>query len=404
MKGNNTEKVKSDNRRSILSTIYTHGPISRIEIAEKLSLTPPTITGHVSRLMAEGLIVETESEIPLQTGLGRRRVAIDFNPGAAYLIGLDISPIATYVCVSDLRGNIMAEKRMIRVPDDYDEAVGFMASLVRDIMKTAQVKKKLYRGIGISVPGCVSEDGRSIVFTAHYNWKDKPLADDISKLTEFPSVLLNDARARSITMELFSDMDIPDVYTYVYASRGIASPSIVGANDIVPRHVSPGELGHMVMEPDGEVCPVCGSRGCLQSYSSENYIIRKIRERWLSGEPTILSEMEVDPDHLKIEDILEAQKKGDALCSDMITKAVKYLGTAIANLIYVMTPSLVIIDSKMTESPENRALLEKSAWRSFYTSSSEKCRLEFIPWDDFRAAHGAAGHAIIEFIILEKTV
>ena len=86
LKGSNLTNVKRQNESAIRDVIYRYGPISRSEIAQMLSLTPPTITTNIARMMEQGLVYEC-GRLGAEAGaLGRRRVKIDFVADAAFFV------------------------------------------------------------------------------------------------------------------------------------------------------------------------------------------------------------------------------------------------------------------------------------------------------------------------------
>ena len=128
--GNNPIRVKKQNETLIKEIIYKYGPISRSQIAEMLSLTPPTITTNVNGLIRQGFVYETsqdeKTEEPAASTaengaeekagkssregrrpLGRRPVQIDFVADACYVIGAEINKYQIAVCLMDLRGNVI---------------------------------------------------------------------------------------------------------------------------------------------------------------------------------------------------------------------------------------------------------------------------------------------------------
>lgn len=85
--------------------VYKYAPISRSEIADMLSLTPPTITTNITELIEKGLIKErTNDESDEVHGIGRRPVKLDIVPNAFYVIGVEIGPYKTVVVLLNLRG------------------------------------------------------------------------------------------------------------------------------------------------------------------------------------------------------------------------------------------------------------------------------------------------------------
>ena len=58
LQGNNLPGVKASNQSAILRMIYYYGAVQRMEIAERLGLTLPTITTNINKMLADGLVKE----------------------------------------------------------------------------------------------------------------------------------------------------------------------------------------------------------------------------------------------------------------------------------------------------------------------------------------------------------
>ena len=81
MHGKNLAKIKQQNLESIKATLYRYAPLSRAEIAERLALTPPTITNIVSELIQQGVVQELPASASAAPhGVGRK--PIKHRPGA----------------------------------------------------------------------------------------------------------------------------------------------------------------------------------------------------------------------------------------------------------------------------------------------------------------------------------
>lgn len=92
-KGSNHLILKKNNYQLIKKYIYQHSPISRVEVAQNLSLTTPTITGMVTPMIAKGLLREaTEFASGEGKSVGRPRALLEFEPKAYYICGVDIGP------------------------------------------------------------------------------------------------------------------------------------------------------------------------------------------------------------------------------------------------------------------------------------------------------------------------
>jgi len=104
-----------------------------------------------------------------------------------------------------------------------------------------------------------------------------------------------------------------------------------------------GEIGHICVEPDGELCR-CGSRGCLEAYASAYGILRLVRKMTrLPGRRSALRRLCSDPRSLDVRAVALAARQGDPAARAALAVAGRYLGIGIANLGYILTPHVVVL-------------------------------------------------------------
>ena len=99
-----------------------------------------------------------------------------------------------------------------------------------------------------------------------------------------------------------------------------------------------GEIGHICVEPFGAPCG-CGSRGCVEQYSSATAIVRLTREK-ASLYPK--SEL-INTPRLTSADVYEAGKRGDELALEVFRLMGFYLGISLVDLINIMNPEVIVI-------------------------------------------------------------
>jgi len=112
-----------------------------------------------------------------------------------------------------------------------------------------------------------------------------------------------------------------------------------------------GNVGHTTILIDGPEC-VCGNRGCLETVASMPAVIRSIQARLQGGEPSTLNRLLDETAQLTHYDVIAAARDGDAVMLDEIRKASRYVGIAVANLMNLFNPSLVIIGGQLAEAGE----------------------------------------------------
>ena len=102
-----------------------------------------------------------------------------------------------------------------------------------------------------------------------------------------------------------------------------------------------GEVGHMRMAKDGDLC-MCGGRGCLETLSSERAILDRVRSAIDQGIQSDL--LDPRPERLTISNVVAAGLGGDRLAYNVLTNAFYHLGVAVGNLLNLFNPDTVILE------------------------------------------------------------
>lgn len=156
--------------------------------------------------------------------------------------------------------------------------------------------------------------------------------------------------------------------------------------------VGAGEVGHMVMVPNGEPCG-CGNRGCLEAYASDAAILRRCAGALERGEAPLLDHLRGEA-ALSMEHVLAAQEAGDPTAAEIVEQAVYILGVAVANIRNFACPSLMLIDGSLFRRPENQELLLDVMRRNLCGLIRPDARFLFVEPDPLSGAKGAAAMAI----------
>ncbi len=405
--GNNIEKVKVQNSEMIREIIFRHAPISRHEIAEMLQLTPPTITTNVSELIKRGLVEEcvpqkkTEN-VNTKKAVGRKRVLIDYVPNAAYLIGVDTGYYGTIACLTDIRGNVIEQVVYDKEEHNYNNTINLIVASIEELISKSNVKREKIAGIGLGMAGFVDRKSGILGYDAYHKWENKEVAQDIYKLTGIRCSIENNARCRALGEDLFDKNTLPESFAYLLVARGIACPLVIRNHLHVGDMASAGEIGHMVVEKNGKVCPSCKNKGCLDAVSSELAIKNKCIEILNSNAKTVLRDICDNIKEPQISEILQAQKSADKAVCEIMDDAIIYLGITIANIINFINPSMVLVDGYIMTNEQNKNLLIKVARDNIFYSRANDVEIRFVAFDKSKAAKGAAALAINEYIIKEQ--
>jgi glucokinase len=267
-----------------------------------------------------------------------------------YVIGLDLGGTNSVFGIVDSRGNIKATTAIktqgYDTVDDYvDAAVNALQPIVDQVGGLSQIK-----AMGIGAPNGNFYNG-TIEYAPNLSWGHDgvvPLAKMFSeRLNNLPVALTNDANAAAIGEMTYGVARGMTNFIDITLGTGVGSGIVINGQMVYGSDGFAGELGHMVVRPDGRSCG-CGRKGCLEAYCSATGVARTAREFLeTSDEPSLLRDMK--PEDITSYDVSVAASKGDALANRVYTFTGELLGEACANFATFCSPEAFIFFGGLTK-------------------------------------------------------
>jgi predicted NBD/HSP70 family sugar kinase len=160
-------------------------------------------------------------------------------------------------------------------------------------------------------------------------------------MVDIPIYVENDANAAAVAEKYWGSGRGVEDMAYIKLGTGVGSGLIL-RNEIY-RGVSgnAGEIGHTTIEASGRLCR-CGNHGCIESYVGIPGILRDAREG-LKTDKTWKNQL----DKLRLENVIAIAREGNQACQQVLSKAGRYMGIGIANLINLFNPGLVVIGGEL---------------------------------------------------------
>lgn len=260
-----------------------------------------------------------------------------------YYLGLDLGGTKIEAAVVNKNGNILSAKRVLTLGEDGPEKVlKRMCTLADEVVSKAQLNLDDISGIGMGVPGAVDHSKGKIYFLTNLpGWNDFPIKDFFQSKYNIPVTLNNDANAAALAEHIFGSGVGVKHMIYLTVSTGIGGGLIVNGCLLNGAWGTAGEIGHMVLDVDGDECN-CGNKGCWETISSGSAIAKRIIKRIKAGEKSIITEL-VTLDDIRAEHVFSAREMGDIVSMEVTNRAIDFLGLGIANLVNVINPEKVII-------------------------------------------------------------
>mgnify|MGYP005856657047 CR=1 FL=1 len=262
-------------------------------------------------------------------------------------------------------GRVVREGR--RRTGEASGAEGQIADMLAlvDGLLGAMPEGETLSGVGVSFGGPVDAPSGTVLQSHHVpGWDGLPLASRLSRRLGLPVLVENDANAVALGEFLYgAGRGVADL-VYMTISTGIGGGIILDGQLWRGHHGVAGEIGHMVVRPDGPVC-TCGNRGCLEALASGLSIARRAREALAAGRPgeLLLALAGGEPDGITAELVFRAALNGDDAAKSVVAEAAADLGLAIAMLCSIIDPARVILGGGVAKAGEQLLAPVREAFR-----------------------------------------
>jgi glucokinase len=267
------------------------------------------------------------------------------------VLGLDVggTKLAAGVVAADGRvlSNLTTPSHADQGPD---QMISRLLELGRDAVVEAGVAWDDVRAVGIACGGPLDPVAGVIQSPPNLpGWDDVPLVALVSAALDRPTVVDNDATAAALAEWWYGAGRSRDVQTLVYMtiSTGVGGGLVLDGRLFRGAAGNAGELGHLTVDYLGRPCG-CGRRGCLEAYASGTNIAARAREALATGEPSSLASLGV----VTARDVAEAARAGDPLATRIWDETTAILASAMANVLDVFNPELVVLGGGVTRAGE----------------------------------------------------
>lgn len=244
------EQIRVEHRLKVIRALRDHGPQSRVELCESLSLAPTTMTKLVADLLQEGLI--DESGVQTQSGgVGRPRLELRLVPESRHIVSVAIAPEGLDWAMVKLDLSVARQGRVefpvaSRPPQDTLDAV---VALVSDLAGMPRGKHNAGpSGVAIAVPGFVDDQMRVSLRAPHIGWSHVAIADHLEAQLKLPVVVHNNARAMALAELQHLRADGVPPLLYVQAKHGMGAAIIDSPASVLQRHYVLSELGNIPVQ------------------------------------------------------------------------------------------------------------------------------------------------------------
>ncbi|MGW7054214.1 ROK family transcriptional regulator [Streptomyces sp. NPDC054887] len=326
--------TKAINAKRLLLSVLIRSD-SQVGLARRTGLAQSTVSNIVKELQEAEVLAVSES------GRGQaRRTEVRLVPSRNVAVGVHLGfNEATVVA------------RRVDRPDTETQSEHVGSGANRGLAEILPSLKKAVReavgktgreledvvSLGVAVPRMVDPRTGKFRTPVLPPWSegDDP-SEDLGEWLGVRGALDNDANLGALAEQTYSAEGDAEIVVYVKGSTGIGAGLVISSNPIRGRGMA-GEIGHLVLDPDGMVCR-CGGRGCLETIIGADALVRQAREALAGGVADV---------PYSLASLIERAHAGDAVCERVMRDAGRVLGQALALVCNLLNPDLIVLGGQL---------------------------------------------------------
>lgn len=321
--------IKKINRSLIIQKIVEHGLISRADLSKITGLNKATVSVQVADLLNEGLIYETQQE---HSSIGRRPIMLSINEDAGNVLGIDLDYKSIIYSISNLKGKTIHETEEKLDTDDYDSIIKTIITKIKEYqLNYSDLPFGIVNAV-IGVHGTVNKQDESIRFIPSYKWLKKNIKKDLQKELSIPLFVENNANLSAYAERVYKHHHSNNLLTVILTS-GIGSGMLIDGDLQKGFHGYAGEMGHMIIFPNGEACR-CGNHGCWELYASEPKLLKRL-------------EVELQQTNISIADVQNFIEADHIIVKSFIDRYLQYVSIGLNNIINLYNPETIVLNSRL---------------------------------------------------------
>jgi len=301
------------------------------------------------------------------------------------VIGIDIGGTTAKFGVVNENGQLINKWSIpTKIEDNVQDTMGKIISSIKKHIDDLDLI-----GIGVDVPGSVRPETKEVYDANNLGWEsDVDIRPFLGEEFNVPIIVENDANAAALGEQWQGSGTKPNLL-YVTLGTGVGSGLILDDKLIRGASGAIGEIGHVVVEPNGYLC-TCGNRGCLETVSSATGIVHLYRD---------IAKNKADIS-LTSKDIFDNAKDGSTFELRAVDKACDYLGIAFANATNLLNLDEMIIGGGVSNAGEFlREKVEKAVSQHIFKSDVGVTKIKLASLGNDAGIYGVCYLALSEIII-----
>lgn len=367
--------VFDDWARMVLIDVLLNGPVTRVELAERLDLSSATITRLVSSLRSRGVLVDVETVS--ERRLGRPTQPLDVAASSHQFAGVRVTDEQVQVVLTDMRARVLAKINvplMNTRPETVKEAI---------IHALENIGADSPAGIGVCVGGQIEAEG-VVAFAPYLGWIGVDFAGMLADHLGYRVTVENDLAALTHAEHWFGRGRGVRNFAVVTLGIGIGLGIVVEGSMVNGPDFGLGLAGHLPIDASGPICPR-GHRGCAKAMISSGGIAAWLSDRLGRS--------------LDFDEAVALLRAEDREAQDVFGRAADALGAVLATVANITQAEAIIVTGEGVDLAIEGAERVLSVLEAYRNDRSDSVRIIMHQTEPEEWARAAAVTAIQDFVI-----
>ena len=279
-------------------------------------------------------------------------------------------------------GQVLASKKIkTKAKKGPETVINRIEKVVRDVMGKMNAQPDDFRAMCIGAPGAVELETGLVRKAPNLDWEDVPLGKTLRERLGIPVFVDNDVNIGTAGEHAFGAGQGTNHMVGVFVGTGIGGGIIIDGKLHYGGRGAAGEIGHMVVVPNGRLCG-CGKRGCVEAYASKAAMRKIIQEELIKGTESNLADYWDEEGGLPLSSsqVADALEAGDELMTKIIQEAQFYLALLTANLVNLLDPDVIVYGGGLVEQlgePFVKPIREMAV--PYYLQQADADRIRILP-------------------------
>ncbi|WP_374563343.1 ROK family protein [Ideonella sp.] len=387
---------------TLLDHVFWSSRISREALATGSSFSKSRANAAVAGMLEQGVLEATGEQVA--TG-GRRAETLRLSRNLGVLLGAALGATGLEVGVMTPDLELLAHhSEPADVRDGPARVLSRVRALMREQLAQCGAKVRDVIAIGIGVPGPVDFGlGQLVNPPLMPAWDAYSIRDDLKADFTAPVYVDNDVNVMALG-ELWRMQRGLQNFLVIKVGTGIGCGIVCHGQVYRGANGSAGDVGHICVDPQGPRCH-CGNLGCVEAMAAGPAIARAATEAAESGDSPLLKQMLDQRGALKLQDVAEASRTGDAAANAIVQRSGALVGQMLAAVVNFYNPSHIFIGGGIQKiGPLFLAAVRQSVYHRSLALSTRHLEIQYTPLGERAGLIGAGVLGMQESLQMREAV